>query len=74
MYRLKVKEIAQAKGMSQNKLSYKAEIDLKSLRKIMRNPQAIIQTDTLDRLAMALEVDISELIESIPVNSRDVQQ
>lgn len=67
MIRLKVKEVAAAKGFSQGGLSRIANIDLRTLRKIYRNPTtAIITTETLDRLAMALKVDVSELLESVP--------
>jgi DNA-binding Xre family transcriptional regulator len=67
MIRLKVKEVAMAKGFSQGGLSRLANIDLRTLRKIYRNPTtAIVTTETLDRLAMALHVDASVLIESVP--------
>lgn len=65
MYRLKIKEIAQAQGLSQNKLSRIADLDVNVVRRVFRNPQEVIQTDTLDSFAKALKVDISSLIESI---------
>jgi DNA-binding Xre family transcriptional regulator len=63
--RLKVKEIAEAKGITQGKLSRKADIDVKTIRRIYRNPVEIITTETLDKLATALEVNVCELIEQI---------
>ena len=66
MIRLKVKEIAERKGMSQGSLSRLANIDIRTLRKIYRSPtEAVVNTETLDRLAMALKVDVSELLESV---------
>ncbi|MEO6893209.1 MAG: helix-turn-helix transcriptional regulator [Ktedonobacteraceae bacterium] len=65
MIRLKVKEIAQAKGFSQSKLGRVADIDVKTMRRIYRTPTAPITTTVLDRLAKALEVDASVLIESV---------
>ena len=65
MIRLKVKEIAQAKGVSQRKLSLRSEVDIKTIQKIYRYPYSIITTETLDKLAKVLEVDASELIESV---------
>jgi DNA-binding Xre family transcriptional regulator len=62
---LKVKEIAEAKGISQGKLSRKADIDVKTIRRIYRNPVEIITTETLDKLATALEVNVCDLIEQI---------
>jgi DNA-binding Xre family transcriptional regulator len=67
MIRLKVQEIAKKKGISQGSLSRLANIDVRTLRKIYRNPtEAIVNTETLDRLAIVLKVDVSELLESVP--------
>jgi transcriptional regulator with XRE-family HTH domain len=66
MIRLKVKELAQARGFSQAKLSRKSDVDLTTLRKIYNQPtSANVTLETLDRLAKALEVDVRELIESV---------
>jgi transcriptional regulator with XRE-family HTH domain len=65
MYRLKVKEIAQQKGISQRKLFLRSEVDIQIIRRIFRNPQTVVTTATLDKLAVVLGVNISELIESI---------
>ncbi len=65
MVRLKVKEVAAAKGMSQRKLSLRSEVDIKTIQKIYRYPTSIVTTETLDKLARALRVDVSELVESI---------
>ena len=64
--RLKVKEIAQQKGISQGRLSRTADIDIKTIQRIYRFPTTIITTETLDKIARALGVDASELIESLP--------
>lgn len=64
MIRLRVKEVAEAKGMSQSRLSRRADVDIKTLRKVYRQPgQANITLDTLNRLAYALKVHPSELFE-----------
>lgn len=66
MVRLKVKEIAVRKGFSQGLLSRLANIDINTMRKIFRNPTGtVVTTETLDRIAQALKVDVSELIESV---------
>lgn len=64
--RLKVKEIAENKGYSQGFLGRKANVDVRTMRKVFRNPYASITLVVLGRLADALGVDASELIESIP--------
>ncbi len=65
MIRLKVKEIAQQKGFSQGRLSRTANIDENTLKRIYRDPHAVITTETLDKLAVALGVDVRDLLESI---------
>jgi DNA-binding Xre family transcriptional regulator len=66
MIKLKVKEIAEAKGMTMTKLSHKSEISFNTIKSIFRNPYRTINTDTLERLAIALEVTPADLIEFIP--------
>lgn len=66
MYRLKIREIAERQGLSRNRLSHLAIVDIKVIRRIFNNPQESISLPTLDRIAQALHVDISELIESVP--------
>ena len=63
--KLKVKEIAKEKGISQGKLSRSADVDIKTLQRIYRQPTTIVTTETLGKLAKALGVDVSELIESV---------
>jgi DNA-binding Xre family transcriptional regulator len=69
MIRLKVKEVAGAKHISQRKLSKLSEVDIKTLQKIFRDPYRVVTTETLDKLARALGVDARELIESVPDNA-----
>lgn len=68
MIRLKVREIAQAKGISQTRLGQLALLDVDRVRKIWRygdSEHANLTLQVLDRLAKALKVDASELIESV---------
>jgi len=68
MIRLKVKEIAKQKGISQLKLGRLADIDAERMRRIFRygdSRHSNITLTSLDRIAKALQVDASELIESI---------
>jgi DNA-binding Xre family transcriptional regulator len=65
MIRLKVRELAQARGYSMNYLSHVAILDIKVIRKMYREPTASFTTYALDKVAKALGVDASELIESV---------
>lgn len=70
--RLKVREIAEAKHISQRQLFFRSQVDLKTIQKIYRDPiNTIITTETLGKLAWALNVDASELIESVPPEKKE---
>jgi DNA-binding Xre family transcriptional regulator len=63
MIRLRVKEIAEEKKISMTRLAKLSDVDYKTVRKLFRNPQAEIGLSTLDKLAWALRVEPSDLIE-----------
>ena len=66
MIRLKVKEIARSRGISQGRLSRMSDVNLTTIQLVWRKPTtANITLYTLDKLAKALKVDASELIESV---------
>ena len=66
MIKLKLKEVAEQKKMSMRKLVKESGIAYNTLRTIYRDPYRQVNTDTLDRLAIALGVDVRELLESVP--------
>ena len=66
MVRLRVKEIAERKGMSMGKLSRLADVSYKTVKRIYDDPHYSPTVATLGRLAKALGVPTSELIEDVP--------
>ncbi|HEY6541654.1 MAG TPA: helix-turn-helix transcriptional regulator [Ktedonobacteraceae bacterium] len=66
MIRLRVKEVAQQKGLSMGKLSRKSDVNYRTIKLIFSNPEMSITTHTLNKLAGALGVPASELIETLP--------
>ena len=66
MIRLRVKEVAEQQGINMAQLSRKANIDIRTLRRIYHKPTAPISTDTLNRIALALGVSPTTLIENVP--------
>lgn len=64
--RLRVKEVAQAKGLSMTKLHQRSEVAYGTIRKIFHNPYTQINLITLKRLAETLQVAAEELIETVP--------
>ncbi len=67
MIRLRVKEVARSKGISQGKLSRLADVNLTTIQNIYKNPvEANITLYTLDKIAKALEADPCDLLEYFP--------
>ena len=64
MIRLRVREIAEAKGLNMAQLARKADVDVRTVRRIYREPTSEISTIVLDKLATALDVKPSDLIDS----------
>ena len=65
MVRLRVKEIAEAKGYNMSSLSRKADIGFSTVKRIFQDPYKEVTTTTLEKIARALEVPTSELIEDV---------
>lgn len=69
MLRVRVKEVAQAKKISISKLSRIADVNYKTIQTIWRDPYHGLNTITLNKIAQALGVPTSELIEDVTDNS-----
>lgn len=68
--RFKIREVAHKQGFSMYRLQKESNIDWRTLRRLYRTPdQIVVSSETLDRIATVLGVDISELLESIPPDS-----
>jgi transcriptional regulator with XRE-family HTH domain len=66
MIRLRIREVAEKQGYNMARLARRADIDVKTLQRVWHEPTKEISTATLDKLARALGVPASELIESVP--------
>ncbi|MFL5628907.1 MAG: helix-turn-helix domain-containing protein [Ktedonobacteraceae bacterium] len=64
MIRIKLKEVAKDRGISQARLSRRADVDLRTIQRIYKDPYTNINLVTLDKLATALDINASLLIES----------
>ena len=65
MLRLRVKEVAIEKGFSQGKLARAADMATNTLRAIYRDPYREVSTVTINKLAKALGIPVTELIEDV---------
>ena len=66
MIRLRIKEVAEEKGISMTKLSQRSEVAFSTVRSLFKNPYRSVTTDTLNRLAKVLGVSPLDLMEYIP--------
>ncbi|WP_268905981.1 helix-turn-helix domain-containing protein [Dictyobacter formicarum] len=66
MLRLRVKEVATEKKMSMNKLSQISQVSYHVIQDIYKNPYRIVTTDTINRIAKALGVPATVLLEDVP--------
>ena len=64
--RLKVKEVAKERSMSMTKLHIKSEVAYSTIRRLFRDPFAEVTTTTINRLANALSVPPTHLLEDVP--------
>lgn len=63
MLRLRVKEIAEEKEISQSKLSRLADIGYSTVRRIFDDPYCSVSIDTINKIAKALGVPALSLLE-----------
>lgn len=61
MFRLRVKEILQEKGISQNSLSIGAGIAINMVRRLVNDPDYDPASSTLFKVARFLKVNMSDL-------------
>jgi transcriptional regulator with XRE-family HTH domain len=69
--RLRVKEIAEQRGMSMGKLERLADLSHPTIRDIFRNPYKEVTSTTLAKLATALGVPVSNLFEEVADDRSD---
>jgi DNA-binding Xre family transcriptional regulator len=66
MFKLKVKEVAQAKNIGMAKLSRLSDLSYKTIQVIWHDPYHDASTHTLNKIAKALSVPVTDLIEDVP--------
>lgn len=66
MVRLKVREVAELKGINMAKLSRMADVSYNTTQALFHDPYHDVSIYILSRIAKALKVSICDLIEEIP--------
>lgn len=60
--KLDIKRIRKEKGISQEELSEKSGVSRPTISNLENNPDAVTTTDTLQKIAMALNVKVSDFL------------
>lgn len=63
--RLKIRELAEAQGLDRAKLARRADVTYQTVHNMWNNPYADVSITTLEKLAQALNRDVSELYERV---------
>jgi DNA-binding Xre family transcriptional regulator len=66
MLRLRIKEVAQERGFSMGKLSRASDVSFNTIKRLMTHPYGGASVETLNKIANALGVTISDLVENVP--------
>lgn len=64
--RLRVRAVAEQRGMTLTSLSRKANVNMETVRRCWYNPRHDVLLSTLQKLADALEVRVTDLIDETP--------
>lgn len=65
MLRLKVKEIAIAKGYNMGKLSRASDVDRNTIKRMFDDPKYSPTVETLHKVAKVLKVSLDDLVEEV---------
>ncbi len=66
MLRLRVEEVRKAKKISMGKLSRLSDVSFTTIRRVCNDPSYSPTMNTLERIARALSVHVSDLYEELP--------
>jgi DNA-binding Xre family transcriptional regulator len=65
MLRLRVKELAEERGFNMSSLSRASDVSFTTIKRYFRNPYSYANTDTLEKIALTLDVEIGDLVERV---------
>ena len=66
MLRLRVKELAEERGYNMSSLSRASDVSFTTIKRYFRKPYSYATTDTLEKIALTLGVEIGDLMERVP--------
>lgn len=69
MHRLRVKEVAEERGFTMSRLSRVSDVSIQTMIHLCKQPYADATLSTLEKIALALGVEIGDLVERVPDTS-----
>jgi DNA-binding Xre family transcriptional regulator len=66
MLRLRVKEVAEERGYNMSSLSRASDVSFTTIKRFFRKPYSYANTDTLEKIALTLGVEVGDLLERVP--------
>lgn len=66
MTRLRVKELAEARGYNMSSFSRASDISFNTIKRVFRDPYTDVTRGVLERIAKTLGVSIGDLFEEVP--------
>ena len=69
MLRLRIREVAEAKGISRTRLARLADMNYKTINLLWKNPYREVTSTSLNQIAAALGVPATELLEDVSEES-----
>ena len=66
MIRLRVKELAEERGLNMSSLSRASDVSFTTIKRYFRKPYSYATTDTLEKIALSLGVEVGDLVERVP--------
>ena len=66
MLRLRVKELAEERGLNMSSLSRASDVSFSTIKRYFTKPYSRGLTETLEKIARALKVEVGDLVERVP--------
>ena len=66
MLRLRIKELAEERGYNMSTLSRASDVSFTTIKRYFKKPFSYATTDTLEKIALTLGVEVGDLIERVP--------
>jgi DNA-binding Xre family transcriptional regulator len=65
MLRLRVKELAEERGYNMSTLSRASDVSFTTIKRYFKKPFSYATTDTLEKIALTLGVEVGDLVERV---------